>query len=129
MIYWIVYALFSVIESFTDIFFYWYFLLPCLCYFTLSFYYFCLHLCFSYVFLFLRLLVFVLIVRVPFYCTIKILFVLWLSMPFTRGSLVLYNYVVAPQFAYYEPVRFIIIITFAMCHIDLIELYCRLALN
>ena len=46
--------------------------------------------------------------RIPFYSTFKVLFVMWLSAPVTRGSLVIYNYVVLPQLAHYEPVCYLI---------------------
>lgn len=59
IMYWVVFAIYSVAESFADIFLSWF----------------------------------------PFYYTIKIMFVLWLSSPYTRGSTLLYRKLIHPNLA------------------------------
>jgi len=59
IMYWIVFALYTAVETFTDIFLYWF----------------------------------------PFYYTAKVLFVLWLSMPYTKGSTIIYRKLIHPNFS------------------------------
>lgn len=57
IMYWVVFALFTTVETFTDIFLSWF----------------------------------------PFYYTVKVLFVFWLSLPYTRGSTLLYRKLIHPN--------------------------------
>jgi len=59
IMYWIVFALYTAVETFTDILLSWF----------------------------------------PFYYTVKVLFVLWLSMPYTKGSTIIYRKFIHPNFS------------------------------
>lgn len=86
MMYWIVYAFFTCIETFTDIFLSWF----------------------------------------PFYYEVKVIIVLWLLSPATKGSSTLYRKFVHPMLTRREQVRYIWRFFFYKAFIALVQLNCLL---
>lgn len=99
MMYWIIFALFSTVEVFTDMFLCWWVQLfsPLYCF------YFCTkNSCFP-----IGAVIFLssFLCRLPFYYELKIAFIVWLLSPYTKGSSVLYRKFVHPTLSSKEKVK------------------------